>query len=310
MFVVCGEALFDLFAGEGPDGLSFDARIGGSPFNVAVGLARLGQRAALLTGMSTDPLGGRLVAALAGEGVETSLLVRTNRPTTLSLVDVGPDGGPAYTFYGSGAADRALDPDDVPELDPEVWGLHFGSYSLVVEPVGGTLLGLARREARRRLVTLDPNVRPTIEPDLDVWRKRIDAFAATADLVKVSSEDLALLYPGQDLDEAAARWLGSGAAVVVVTLGPDGALALTPSGRIAIPGVPVMVADTVGAGDTFQAALVTALAETGNTTHSRLASLSVAELERMLRFAATAAALTCGRRGADLPRRNELPSLN
>ncbi len=308
MFVVCGEALYDLFVSEGPHGLAFDARIGGSPFNVAVGLARLGQPSALFIGMSTDPLGARLAAALEREGVSTDFLVRTARPTTLSLVDVAADGAPAYTFYGTGAADRALEPTDLPEFDPSVWGMHFGSYTLVAEPVGDALLALARREAGRRIITLDPNVRPTVEPDLDVWRARIDEIAAVADLVKVSSEDLELLYPGQDPAEAAARWLGAGAALVVVTRGADGALALSGSGRIAVPGRPVVVADTVGAGDTFQAALIAGLAETGAATRAGLEALTTDQIAHLLRFAVDAAAITCSRRGADMPRRAELPS--
>jgi len=308
MFVVCGEALYDLFAGEGPEGLGFDARIGGSPFNVAVGLARLGQKTALLTGISTDRLGQRLTAALEREGVSTELLLRTPNPTTLSLVDVGPDGSPAYAFYGERAADRSLTPADLPNLGGEVWGLHFGSYSLVVEPTGEALLRFARREARRRLITLDPNVRLNVEPDLDLWRARIDAFAACADLVKVSAEDLALLYPGKEPEQAAARWLDAGAALVVLTAGAAGAVAIGPAGRVTALSVPVTVADTVGAGDTFQAALITALAENGYSDRARLAEIEKRALVRLLDFAAAAAAITCGRRGADLPRRSELPA--
>jgi fructokinase len=122
MFVVCGEALWDLFAIDGPSGLSFDARSGGSPFNVAVGLARLGQRAALLTGLSTDGLGRRLEATLEREGVATDLLRRSDRPTTLSIVDLGPTGSPAYAFHGDGAADRALTAADLPDLESSRWG--------------------------------------------------------------------------------------------------------------------------------------------------------------------------------------------
>jgi fructokinase len=309
MFLVCGEALYDLFAGEGPQGLSFDARIGGSPFNVAVGLARLGQEVALLTGLSTDPLGRRLAAALGHEGVDGRFLVRTDRPTTLSLVDVGADGSPAYTFHGEGAADRSLAPADLREPGPEVWGLHFGSYSLVAEPTGATLLGLARREARRRLITLDPNIRLSVEPELDTWRTRVDAFAACADLVKVSAEDLDLLYPGRDAEWAARRWLRAGAALVVVTDGPEGATGFMGWGSARVPGEAIRVEDTVGAGDSFQAALIAALAETGHAGRSRLEGLDAEALTGLMGFAARAAAITCGRRGADLPRRAELPAL-
>lgn len=306
MFVVCGEALWDLFAVEGEMGLSFDARIGGSPFNVAVGLSRMDQRSALLTGLSTDRLGERLSAALVREGVDTRFLVRSPRPTTLSVVDVGPDGGPAYAFYGENAADREVTPDALPEFASEVWGFHMGSYSLVVEPVGSSLLALATREAGQRLVTLDPNVRPTVEPDLGIWRTRLNALLAHVDVVKVSSEDLEILYPDASHAQIGQRWLAAGAALVIITRGEDGAEAFGSFGRLDVDGVRIEVADTVGAGDTFQAALIAGLAERAVRSRAALKALSVDECRDVMRFAMRAAAITCSRRGADLPRRSDV----
>lgn len=304
MFAVCGEALWDLFAEETGDDLTFRARIGGSPFNVAVGLARLGTGAALMTGLSTDRLGARLDAALAREGVSRDLLARTPRPTTLSLVDIAEDGGPSYVFYGDGAADRAV--DTAPQFRDEVWGVHMGSFSLMVQPVGDTLLAMAAREAGRRLVTLDPNVRLNVEPDADIWRNRIGAFASHADLIKVSAEDLGLLWPGADPAAIAEGWRAGGAALVVVTRGGDGAEAFGPFGRIAVPGRPVQVVDTVGAGDSFMAALIAGLDARGARTRAALSALTAADAEALLQGAARAAAITCGRRGADLPRKADL----
>lgn len=304
--VVCGEALWDFFSREHEAGLAFDARVGGSPFNVAVGLVRLGRPAALLTGLSTDRLGQRLLSALEAEGVDTSLLVRLARPTTLSLVDVGSDGSPAYAFYGDHAADRTIVPADLPVLGDDVWGLHFGSFSLVAEPVGSSFLTLAGREAGRRLITLDPNVRLTAEPDLDLWRERIAAFVRLSDLVKVSEEDLGLLYPGRDAEAVAGDWRAAGAALVVVTRGREGADAYGPFGRVSEAGRAVAVADTVGAGDSFMAAAIARLAEIDACSRAALADLGPAEVRSLLAFASDAAAITCGRRGADLPRRNEI----
>lgn len=306
MFVVCGEALWDLFGIDGPSGLAFDARIGGSPFNVAVGLARLGETSALLTGISSDPLGTRLEAALEIESVRTQLLVRTDRPTTLSVVNLGPDGQPFYSFYGSGAADRAVAIDDLPSLGPDVWGLHAGSFSIVTEPIGSSLLALFQRERGRRLLTLDPNVRLNVEPDVDSWKRRIADFAKCVDIIKVSDEDLGLLYGGSTAQEIAEEWIAAGVAWVIVTRGENGAEAFSANDRIAVRGQKTHVVDTVGAGDTFQAAIIAGLAERGIWGRTDLEALGHGAVVELVEFASRCAAITCGRRGADLPRRSEV----
>jgi fructokinase len=310
MFLVCGEALFDLFAeASSGDGLRFDGRIGGSPFNVAIGLARLGRQSALFTGLSTDFLGQRLAAALAADGVVTGFLLRKDVPTTLSLVGLAADGTPSYAFYGRGAADRSVEVAEIPPMTPEIGVIHFGSYSLVVIPTADAFAALATREARRRLITLDPNVRLNVEPDLEVWRARVQAMAAHADLIKVSGEDLEAMYPGRSVEANAERWLAAGVRLVVVTRGAEGALGFTGRDRVIAAGERVQVVDTVGAGDAFQAALLCALDELGLASRAGLESLDEATLGRCLSFAGCAAAITCSRRGADLPRRRELPVL-
>ncbi len=301
MFVVCGEALWDLFATEREDGLTFEAVIGGSPLNVALGLRRLEVPSALLTGLSTDRLGERILDVLNRERVDTSLLVKMTNPTTLSLVDVGKDGSPAYAFYGEAAADRSLRSEDLPPLPPEVWGLHAGSYSLAVDPVGSSLLGLMRREAGRRLITIDPNVRLNVEPDVSVWCERIEDFAASADLVKASVEDLELLYPGVPHDRTVRRWLDAGVTLVVLTQGLEGATAFGPFGRVEAGGRSVEVVDCVGAGDAFQAALIAGLEARDATTSEALRSLGGDEMAALLKFSNAAAAIACSRRGANLP---------
>lgn len=307
MFWVCGEALFDVFVGpDTPGGVALDARIGGSGFNVAAGLARLGQTAALVTGLSTDMLGARLLRALEVEGVATTHLVRKPGPTTLALVGIGPDGGPTYAFHGAGAADRAVTPADLPKPDAAVTALMFGCLSLVTEPTGSSFLGLARQARGGPLVTLDPNVRLSVLPDIAAWRARIAAFAACADLVKLSAEDHAALYPGEAPAATAARWIADGVRLVVLTEGAAGARAFTASGTLAIAAPAITVVDTVGAGDSFLAGLAATLAERGVRDGHGLADMDGDTLAASLGFAMRAAAVTCSRRGADLPRRSDL----
>ncbi|MGF1631823.1 MAG: carbohydrate kinase [Kiloniellaceae bacterium] len=310
MFLICGEALYDVFPlAETATGFTLDARIGGSPFNVAVGLSRFGRQAAFFTGLSSDPLGRRLERALAEEGVDTGYLVRKHNPTTLAVVGLTSAGVPHYTFYGHDAADRAVTTADLPALPTAVSGLHFGSYSLVVDPTATAFQALAERHAARCLVSLDPNVRLSVEPDAARWRRRVEAFSEVADLVKVSDEDLELLFPGDEIESAVSRWHSRGVQLVVVTRGALGALASLRGEVFEMPGRKVATVDTVGAGDTFQAALLCGLEELGQATKQGLAALPLNACRRIVAFAVEAAAVTCTRRGADLPRRNEVPAL-
>jgi fructokinase len=312
MFVVCGEALFDLFlTGEDATGLDMRAVPGGSPFNLAIGLARLGQDVAFLAGISKDFLGERLVAVLARESVDLSLLVRNNASTTLSLVGQDSQGRPAYAFLGENAADRALSAADLPPLPSTARALAIGSFALVVEPVGSFIRALVMRESGRRLVACDLNVRPTIEPDPARWRDRLSDMLPHLHLLKMSDEDLGWLYPGADEAALVAGWLTKGAAstgpsLVAITRGGHGASLFTAKQRVDVPAVPVMLVDTVGAGDTFQAAMLAGLARRDALTPQALAALSAGDLAAIGGLAVAAAAITCGRRGADLPRATDL----
>lgn len=307
MFLVCGEALFDVFiGGESNRALHLDAHPGGSPFNVAIGLARLAQPVSFLGGIARDMLGDRLVGALDAEGVGTGLLSRFDAPTTLGMVELSAAGVPRYAFYGNGAADRLLTPDLLPALATDVRAIHVGSYATVVEPVASALETLVRRERDSRLIAYDPNVRLNVEPSVARWREKVETLAGLAHLVKISDEDAHLLYAGETDDTLARRWLDMGAAVVVMTRGGKGASAWSAGGRVDVVAPPITVADTVGAGDTFQAAMLAWLAENAALDAGALATLSSGQLQAQLRFAARAAAITCSRRGADLPRRTEL----
>ncbi|WMS41643.1 carbohydrate kinase [Acuticoccus sp. MNP-M23] len=308
--LVCGEALYDVFFdGERPEGFTLDARIGGSCFNVAVGVARLGARVGLLTGMSRDRLGEKLVSTLDAEGVDTGFLARKDATTTLAMVSLQADGSAQYQFYGEGAADRAVTLADLPPVN--VFDVAvFGCFSLLTVPTGDSFLTLAGRAAEAgKLVALDPNVRPTVEPDADVWRSRVDAFAQHADIIKVSAEDLAFLYPGETVEARAAAWRDGGTAVVVVTNGGDGVRLFAAGVDVTVAADKVAVVDTVGAGDSFLAALLVHLVDAGKANSAALGALTADDAREALAFATHAAAVTCGRRGADLPRRSDLSSV-
>ena len=307
MFLVCGEALYDVFFDQSRDPARFDmnACAGGSPFNVAVGLARLGQSVALLTGISNDELGNGLVQLLQRESVSIDYLVRSDRPTTLSLVGVDRSGQPEYTFYGTNSADCGIEPLDLPVIGSNIVGLHFGSYSLAVPPVADSFAELVEK-TEGRFVSLDPNVRPSIEPDMDIWRQRVAHYAGHANLLKVSAEDMEHLYPGIIPDQMVETWLQLGVQLVVITDGGDEVRAWTQTGyRYSMQPAACSVVDTVGAGDTFQAALLMQLLRYGDPKKC-LSELDESGLRELIDLATRAAAVTCSRTGPDLPRLEDL----
>jgi fructokinase len=311
MLMICGEALLDVFQGdETPTGMALDAKVGGSPFNLAVGLARLGQPAGFFSAVSTGFAGERLMRALVAEGVDTRAVARSDAPTTLSLVGLDASGVPSYAFYGDGCADRLLHTDDLARVPDALTLLNLGSYASVVEPVASTQRALVERERARgaagALIACDPNIRLNVEPDLARWRDQLDWMLPRTDLLKISDEDLGLLQPGTGVDAFAAQALAAGVALVVVTRGSQGASGWNAQGRVETAPVPVTVIDTVGAGDTFQAALICWLAEHDALNRPALRALPCDALQAALAFAARAAAITCSRRGADMPRRAEL----
>ncbi len=311
MYLVCGEALFDFFSENDVNAqaskVNYKAIAGGSPFNVAVGLRRLGIDVALFAGLSSDYLGRRLQQVLQDEGVRPDYLQDFDAPTTLAMVAVGADGSPHYSFRGEGCADRQLLPGHLPELGAEVRGLHIGSFSLVVQPIADTLLALVRRESGKRLISLDPNVRLNPEPNIELWRERINTLVEHADLIKVSDEDLNLLYPERDPQSVIHGWLEHRCQLVFLTRGGQGATVFSRRhGSWSAPACVVLMADTVGAGDTFQAALIAWLTEQQLDSVEGLQRLSREQIDAMLTFAISAAALTCGKTGPDLPYRHQL----
>lgn len=312
MILVCGEALIDLFL-DPPKGAEMAGRAvaGGSPFNVAIGLARLGVPVGFLGAISLDGIGAVLAERLRLEGVDTRFISRSDRLSTISAVATDADGQPSYGFHGEGAADRFLLPTDLPAtLPPEVRALSFGSYSMAVEPTGGTLARLAQREHGRLVISVDPNLRPGVVPDMALWADAAERFYRTATIVKASDEDVRIAWGGRlSLQDAATYWLGLGAKLVVITRGAEGVVSFCASGSVELPARVVDVRDTVGAGDSFHAALLARLSQTGRLSLEGIAGLDRAMLGDLLNYAATAASITVGRRGANLPKAGEVEAL-
>ncbi len=306
--LVCGEAIVDLFVRREAGSMRTEPILGGSPFNVAVGLARLGVPTSFFGGLSSDVFGVAIRERLRAEAIDMTYAVDTDRLTTISVVGTDATGHPAYAFHGEGKADRSVDIADVPAaLSDDIRAIVMGSYTLAVEPVAAAHLALARREAGTKLISIDPNLRPTVTPDIASWRGQFAAFLPCAGIVKASDEDLGVAFPGIPHHELMESWFAAGVALGVVTHGAKGAVAWR-RGRepVVVPGLPVVTVDTVGAGDSFHAALLAWLDKSGALSRDALLALDDARVSEALAFAVKASAITCSRRGADPPRAAEM----
>jgi fructokinase len=304
MFITCGEALFDIFAqpskSSTPHGIGFDGVVGGSPLNVALGLSRMGNRASLFTRLSNDMFGRNIRAFMKEMDVHHDYCVSTDQQTTLSMIMTKPDGQPDYSLYTKGTADCSMEMSDIPtKLDDRDQVIHLGSFATALEKSGAVLREFAKQQAGKRFIAFDPNARPIVIPERKPWHAMIDEMLPVSNFVKASDEDLDFLYPGQPIEAFLDRCLAAGVDVACVTRGPDGALAKSANGQcVDLPGRKVDVIDTVGAGDTFQAASLHFLAQ---SKLARKGEAQTVDLEALVKFAIDAAALTCTRRGADLP---------
>ena len=306
MIVTCGEALIDMMPGQTADGrAAFIPFAGGSIFNVAIALGRLGVPAGFYSGLSTDFFGTMLRQALSASHVDHSFAPDFARPTTLAFVQL-VNGNARYAFFDEQTAGRMLTAADFPDLPAKVSALHFGSFSLAQSPGGDTLEALMMREAKRRVISLDPNIRPSLIPDRDAHLLRLARMTGEADIVKVSDEDLAWIAPGTDMEAYARRLLQGSVKLVAFTRGGEGAVLFTKDHRLSAPVPKVKVADTIGAGDTFMAGLLAYLHQRGLLTKDGLASLGEPDLQGALSYASAAAAVTVSRPGADPPWAHEL----
>lgn len=312
MILVSGEALIDIFLdtrGQPPETgrLQTTAVVGGAGFNLAFGISRLGAPSGFLSGLSEDGFGRILSSRLEAEGVDISLAKVSKRPTPLAIVATDEHGHPSYTFHAENCAECDLRAEDVPLDLSGISAIAVGSFPLIMEPIGTTLVGLVRRAASQCVISVDPNLRLSLVPDLDHWHARFNGIVHHASIVKVSAEDIVAAF-GADADEAeiAQRWLDGGAQLVVTTDGPKGATAYHACGTIKVPGRDIKVVDTVGAGDTFHAAMLASLERDKRLAREAIAGFDRDGLTALLNEAAIAAGITCSRRGADLPTLDEL----
>jgi fructokinase len=313
MILCCGEALIDMV----PSGDAYRPCPGGSPYNSAVAVGRLGAPVAFVGRLSRDFFGQTLVERLAANGVRTDLIARSDQTTTLAFVKLADGEEPQYAFYTEGSADRSLSPRDLPErLPPEASCILFGSISMTMEPIASTIEALVKREAQNLVVSLDPNIRPVMIKDKESYVRRLEGWMASSTIVKISGADMEFVYPKLSREEALERVLSLGPALVVTTLGKDGALAVGRRGpssslagslfRATAPVYEVQVVDTIGAGDTFHAGFLSWLELHGKMGRPAIESLSEAELSEALSFANMAASLVCSKRGAEPPTMAEM----
>lgn len=307
MILGCGEALIDMLprrTAAGED--AFAPCPGGAVFNTAIALGRLGVPAGLLCGLSTDLFGRMLADALAASGVDTALVIRSARPTTLAFVTL-EGGEPRYAFHDENSAGRMIRASDLPPLPAAVTALFFGGISLMAEPCGTAWQALMEREAGSgRVMMLDPNIRPAFIADETAYRARITRMISLADIVKLSDEDLRWLEGRRGITGGAEAVLAKGPKVVFVTEGAAGAHAFTAARSVFVPARAVEVVDTVGAGDTFNAGVLAALHGAGVLTRAGVAALSEDALGAALTLGIRAAAVTVSRAGANPPWAKEL----
>ena len=297
---VCGEVLIDLIP-VAPGSNDRAPHVGGGPANTAKALARLGHDVHFIDGISTDAYGEMSRDELIADEVKLDLAKSSDLPTALAIVSLNENGGASYEFKLDDTATFDFSLDWLPDpskYKPNV--LHIGTLVTIIKPGADVLYDWALQVAEFAPIVFDPNIRPSVIGDRDKYEAAVEKWAAISSIIKVSDDDLAWLFPHQSVSEVAERWIRDGAALVVVTRGSEGLIGFTADGSVEVPGVKIVVADTVGAGDTVGAIIVEAMVEKG------IMALTTDVLQEVLSRAAAAAAITCSRPGAQPPYKHEL----
>jgi fructokinase len=302
VIAVAGEALIDLIEDE--NGLH--PYPGGGPYNTAVALGRLGAPVGFLGRLSHDPFGRLLEARLAESGVDRRYVLHGPAPTPLALVHATGDGDHNFIFYLAETAYADVNLDDLPSLESGVAALYVGTLALATDPPATAFEQLMARESSTRLVVVDPNIRAGVCGDHDAYVQRFESWADYAHVIKLSDDDSDWLYPGVAYVTVVETILARGAQLVVLTLGPEGAIAATSAARARAAAHNVDVVDTVGAGDAFGAGLLFRLWETGRLDARTVGLVDDEELADLLSVASAVAALQCSRVGASPPTGEEV----
>jgi len=301
MILCAGESLIDMV----PENGAFRPLAGGAVYNTAIALGRLGQDTGYLWPISRDPFGDVIMRPLTEAGVNIDLCPRTDRLTTLALVTL-TNGEAQYSFYDEGSAGRMMTSEDIAPLPDTVTALFAGGISLVPDPCGATIEALVTQHHDRLPVMIDPNIRPFFITDPDAFRARLARLLPMADIVKLSSDDLEWLHPGLSPEDAARQVLAAGAKMVLQTGGESGAKAIWDGPTVSAPAVRTTVADTIGAGDTFNAGVLASLDRQGVLSKSGIAAITEDQIHAALTLGAKAAAITVSRPGANPPWEKEM----
>ena len=294
---VTGEVLIDLI----PEGSDRKPIVGGGPANTAKALAKIGIDTQFIDGISTDDYGQMAKDELVSAGVKLDYVKFSDKPTCLSIVSLSNSGSASYEFIIENTATVDFTSDWLPNLKSEGPSLlHIGTLATVIEPGASVLFEWAQSVAKVAPVVFDPNIRPAVISDRDLYVKQVERWLSISSAVKVSEEDIKWLYPSLQIDQVVNNWLAKGPSLIVVTYGDNGLAGYRASEKVSIDAIKVVVADTVGAGDTVGAILVEAIVK------DSLISLSGVRLEMMLNRAAKAAAITVSRSGANPPTLKEI----
>lgn len=309
MLLSCGDALIDFLPSRTADGReALTPAVGGSCLNIAVGMARLDVPTGFVGGIATDTFGSMIADHATSSGVDLGRATRSDHQATLAFARVtGTET--QYAFYDADTASRnwAYRRDAIALAGVEC--IHTGSTTLVHDEGAAETLALIDAARADVTISLDPNCRPNLVKDKEAYRARMLAFCSKADIIKMSDVDFAYLFGDKAYADRAAMLLAAGPSLVVVTFGDHGACGWhRQAGMIGAQSPAVMLVDTIGAGDSFQAALLAALYRLDRISRPRLRDISAAELTRALSFACKCAAFTCTRAGADPPRSRELPA--